>query len=167
MGERADGVSPAKEKDPESIVNDISTLRGEIGGLVDELDRRRREVFDVKSQMRRHPQAVSVGSIALAALVGGTIALLIFNSRRRRRPSYRAKQLRIAFDRVMKHPERVARGESPPGEKILAAIGTAAASLLVKRALDRAVPTPKGKAFIEAQTQAKAQADARTSAQKG
>jgi hypothetical protein len=50
------------------------------------------------------------------------------------------------MNRMVKHPERVARGEAPPHEKILAAVGTAAASLLVKRALERAVPRPQQKA---------------------
>jgi hypothetical protein len=47
---------------------------------------------------------------------------------------------------VVSHPERVGRGGPPPGEKILAAIGTAAATLLVKRALEGAVPRPARKA---------------------
>ena len=125
------------------IEHEIGSLRSEIADLVGELDRRRREAFDVRLQLRRHPAAVAVAGVALAALLGGTVALLVYNGRRKERRSYKAKQLRVAMGRVMKHPERVARGEPPPGEKILAAVGTALATLLVKRAFERAVPSPK------------------------
>lgn len=130
------GASPRLEKE-------ITTIRGEIGALVDELDRRRRELFDFRLQARRHPVAVSIAGAALLALVGGTIALLVYNGRRKQRASYKAKQLRVAVGRMIKHPERVGRGEPPPAEKIIAAVGTAAATLLVKRALERAVPRPQ------------------------
>jgi hypothetical protein len=125
------------------IEREIGSLRTEIADLVGELDRRRREAFDVRLQLRRHPTAVAIASVALAALLGGTVALLVYNGRRKQRPSWKAKQLKVAMGRVMKHPDRVARGEPPPGEKILAAVGTALATLLVKRAFERAVPSPK------------------------
>jgi hypothetical protein len=125
------------------IEREIGSLQTEIADMVGELDRRRREAFDVRLQLRRHPTAAAVAGVALAALLGGAVALLVYNGRREQRPSYKAKQLRVAMGRVMKHPERVARGEPPPGEKILAAVGTALATLLVKRAFERAVPSPR------------------------
>jgi len=145
MGEGANGVRPADGEPGAAlrIEHEISTLRHDIGDLVGELDRRRREAFDVRLQLRRHPVAVSVAGITVAALLGGAVALFVFNGRRKRRASYKARQLKVAFGRMMEHPERVARGEPPPGEKILAAVGTAAATLLVKRALERAVPRPR------------------------
>ncbi len=148
MGERTNGVRPADGEPGASrrLAGEISTLREEIGDLVEELDRRRREAFDVRLQLRRHPVAASVAGVAVAALVGGTVALLVYNTRRKRRATYKARQLRVAFDRMMRYPERVARGEPPPSEKIVAAIGTAAATLLVKRALERAVPRPQERA---------------------
>jgi hypothetical protein len=68
--------------------------------------------------------------------------MLIRREQRKRRPSHKVHQLRRALGRMMEHPERVGRGEPPPAEKILAAVGTAAATFLVKRALERAVPRP-------------------------
>jgi hypothetical protein len=133
-----DGEAGASER----IEKEITTIRGEIGALVDELDRRRRAVFDVRLQLREHPVAVALTGVALAVVLGGTVALLVENGRRKRRASYKARQLRVAIGRMIEHPERVARGEPPPGEKILAAVGTAAATLLVKRALERAIPSP-------------------------
>jgi hypothetical protein len=148
MGEGANGMKPGDGEPGASgrISKEIEHIRGEIGSLVDELDRRRRELFDVRLQMRRHPVAFSVVGFSLAAILGGSIALLVYNGKRKQRASYKAKQLKVAFGRMMEHPERVGRGEPPPAEKILAAVGTAAATLLVKRALARAVPPPPEKA---------------------
>lgn len=145
MGQATNGVKEAAGRpagSPRRIEGDISTLRDEIGDLVAELDRRRREALDVRAQLRRHPVAVTVAGVGLAAVLGGTVGLLVYNARRKRRTAYKARQLRIALRRVLDHPEHVARGEPPPGEKILVAVATAAATLLVKRALARAVPTP-------------------------
>jgi hypothetical protein len=138
----ADGQPGASSR----LEGEISTLRNEIGDLVGELDRRRRAAFDLRLQLRRHPVAASVAGLLVAAVVGGTVALLVYNRRRKERPRYKAHQLKVAMRRMVRHPERVARGEPPPHEKILAAVGTAAASLLVKRALERAVPRPQERA---------------------
>jgi len=139
MGQRADGVKGGSG----ALEREISGIRDELGALVGELDRRRRDLFDVRGQVRRHPVAASLAGLAVAAVLGGSVALLIHNARRKQRTSYRTKQLRVAFGRMMEHPERVARGEAPPAEKILAAVGTAIATLLVKQALARAVPSPQ------------------------
>ena len=118
MGERADGVKGNHGGARSSAIErEISGIRDEIGTLVGELDRRRRDLFDVRGQVRRHPVAASMAGLAVAAVLGGSVALLVHNTRRKHRASYRAKQLRIAFGRMMEHPERVARGEPPPGEK--------------------------------------------------
>ncbi len=135
----ADGEAGASKR----IEGEITTLRGDIGEIVSELDRRRREAFDLRLQLRRHPVAVSLAGLAVAVVVGGAVALLVQDARRRRKRSYKARQLRIALRRMTRYPERVARGQPPPAERILVAMGTAAATLLVKRALERAVPTPR------------------------
>ncbi len=153
MGEGANDVSAVRD-DPSDgspgashrIEKELSTLREEIGDLVGELDRRRRELFDVRLQLRRHPLAVPLAGLAVAVVLGGAVALLVRNERRKRRPSHKVRQLRRAVGRMVAHPERIGRGEPPPAEKILAAIGTAAATLLVRRALERAVPRPARKA---------------------
>lgn len=153
MGERANRVTPGGADPADGspgashrIERELSTLREEIGDIVGELDRRRRELFDLRLQLRRHPVAVPLAGVAVAVVLGASVALLVRNERRKRRPSHKVRQLRRAMGRMMAHPERVGRGEPPPGEKILAAIGTAAATLLVRRALERAVPRPSQKA---------------------
>ena len=147
MGEGADGVKgPKDRRSSGEIEREIDHLRTELGALVGELDRRRRDLFDVRGHVRRHPVAVGVAGVAVVAVLGGSVALLIHDTRRKQRASYRAKQLKVALGRMMDHPERVARGEAPPSEKILAAIGTAVATLLVKRAMERVVPSPRARA---------------------
>ena len=143
MGEEAHGMKPADGEPGAAgrIEREIGSLRSEIDEMVNELDRRRREAFDVRLQLRRHPVAVTVTAVALAALLGGSIALLVRDGRRKRRASYQAGQLKVALGRMVKHPERVARGAPPAGEQILAAVGTALAALLVKRAFERAAPS--------------------------
>ena len=145
MGERTNGVSPADGQAGASgrIDREISTLRQELGDLVGELDRRRREAFDLRLQLRRHPVVASVAGLALAALLGGAVAALLYDARRKRRAGYKARQLKVAVRRMVRHPERVGRGGPPPSEKIVAAVVTTAATLLVKRALERAVPRPQ------------------------
>jgi hypothetical protein len=148
MGEETDGMTRRGSRTDEvpgssqRIEKEISSLRVEIGQLVGELDRRRRELLDLRLQLRRHPVAVPLAGLAAAAVLGGAVALLVRSARRRRRAGHRARQLWRALGRMAEHPERVGRGEPPPGEKILAAVGAAAAGLLVKRALERAVPRP-------------------------
>ncbi len=148
MGQRTNGVRPPDGEPGASkrIASEIYTLRNEIGDLVSELDRRRREALDVRAQLRRHPVAASLAGLGVVVVLGGAVALLVHNQRRKQRRTYKAHQLRIALNRMMKYPERVARGEPPPSEKILAAIGTAVATLLVKRAFERAMPGPREKA---------------------
>ncbi len=134
--------------EPHELERHIGGLRDELGELVGELDRRRRELFDVRAQARQHPVALTLVGVAAAVVVGGAVATMLNRGRRRRRPAFKARQLRAAMQRIVEHPERVARGEPPPSEKILTAIGVAAAGILVKRALERAVaegPPPKSK----------------------
>lgn len=137
------------------LERDITELRDGLGAMVDELDRRRREAMDLRLQLRRHPVAAAVAGGVVVVAVGGAVALLVRGARRRQRASYKARQLRIAFGRVMQHPERLGRGEPPPSEKILAALGSAAATLLVRRALERAVSRPGERAARETERAAR------------
>ncbi len=132
------GRNGSSGKDPRQLAGDIETLRSELGDLVSELDRRRHEAFDVRLQLRRHPVAAGVAAATIAAALGGTIALIVWSRRRRQRPIEKAKRVRRAMGRLFEDPDRVAM-EPRIGEKILAAAGTAAATMLTKRLVDRAV----------------------------
>ncbi len=157
MAERAPGLTAAggAPGTTRRIEEEISTLRREMGDLMGELERRRREAFDIRLQLKRHPVAVSVAGMAAALVLGGAVAMLVRNRRRRKRASYKARQLGVALTRMVEHPDRVARGE-PPGEKILAAVGTAVAMMLVRKALERAMPAPSSPRSSQEKVQAKA-----------
>ena len=65
------------------LADQIESLRAELSGLVQELDRRRHEVLDVRLQLRRHAGAVTFGVTLVAAIAAGRVAL---RRRRNRRP---------------------------------------------------------------------------------
>jgi hypothetical protein len=143
MGEAADRVN-GKPADVGRIAGDIETLRGELGTLVSELDRRRHEAFDLSLQLRRHPVAVAVAVGAVALAAGGLLAVLVRSRRQHRRPGYRAQEARRALARLLEHPDRVA-AEPSVGQKILAAAGTAAGAAVARRLVQRyvrATPSP-------------------------
>lgn len=136
MGEGPDRMSP--EEPVGRAAHEIDVLRGEIGDLVDELDRRRHEALDVGLQVRRHP-AVAIGAVVAVGLVaGGLLALGVRARRRRTRPAQRARALGKALSRMSRHPEEFAR-EPGIGERVLAAAATVAATTLVKQVVQRAV----------------------------
>ncbi|HTP27171.1 MAG TPA: hypothetical protein VMK12_16140 [Anaeromyxobacteraceae bacterium] len=143
---------PASTRDvSRGLETEISTLREEIGDLVAELDRRRREAFDLRLQLRRHPVAIALGGTALALALGLTATAIAERRRLKRQRAYKVRQLKTALERVIEHPERVARGEPSVGEKVLGAVGVAAATLLVKRALGFAIPaTPRASQGVPA-----------------
>ena len=143
MGEGAVGVEakkPARE-----IEREIEHLRKRLDRSLSELDRRRHELTDVKLQMRKHPQ-VFIGAGAAAALLVGGVAFAIWRANKREEIPQKARRLRIAFGRAVDQPEKVARGEAPAWEKILAAVGTTIAVGLTKKFIERAwsaLPPPQ------------------------
>lgn len=124
---------------PERVEGEIDRLRGELGRLVSELDRRRHEALDLRLQLRRHPLATVIAVSAAAVVVGGVVALALRQRRRRRSPLGRAREVRDAFERLLDHPDRVA-AESSVSNKVLTAAGVVAATALVRRLVDRALP---------------------------
>jgi hypothetical protein len=136
MGEGADRMNGAA---PEHVAGDIDRLRGELGRLVSELDRRRHEALDVRLQLRRHPLAAVLAASAAALVLGGLVALAVGRRRRRRSPMHRAREVRGALARLLDHPDRVA-AETTLTDKILGAAGVVAATALTRRLVDRALP---------------------------
>lgn len=127
---------------PDRVAGDIDRLRGELGRIVSELDRRGHEALDVRLQLRRHPLAAAIAVGAAAAVLGGLVALAVRRRRQRRSPVHRAREVRGALARLLDHPDRVA-AEPSLGHKILAAAGVVAATALARRLVDRAVPLPR------------------------
>jgi hypothetical protein len=67
----------------------------------------------------------------------GGIGFAIYRSRKRQEIPRKAKRLRIAIGRAVDEPHKVARGEAPVWEKIVAAIGTTIAVNLTKKIIER------------------------------
>jgi hypothetical protein len=124
-------VDPARRAD--NLQQDIQSIRGNLGDLIHELDYRRRRAMDFRGHVRRHPVPVIVGAVAAVGMIVGAFALAANRRRNRRTRRARWHGLREAVQRMMEHPERVAKEGPNVGLKILAAGGTTAASLLVKR----------------------------------
>lgn len=160
MGEGADRVTDgAADQQVRRVSGEIDGLRGELGALVAELDRRRHELFDLGLQVRRHPVAVAVAAATAALVLGGAVAMLVRGRRERRRPAVRAREARRALARLLEHPDRVA---TEPGviQKIAAAAGVAAGTALAKGLVDRYVaPRPTVRVATPAATPARPRAE--------
>jgi hypothetical protein len=120
------------------IEGEISDIRGRLDQSLAELDRRRHEATDVKLQIRRHPAVVAAAGGVVLLLLGG-VAYAIWAARQRERPVSKAKRLRLAVGRMIDEPQKVAKAEPTVPEKILAAAGTAAATMLTKKLIERAM----------------------------
>lgn len=138
MGQGANGVNGAGAETVGRVSGEIDTLRTELGGLVAELDRRRHEAFDLGLQLRRHPILLAATATIAALAVGGLLALTVRRRREARRPTVRARRARLALERLVDHPDRVA-AEPSVSNKVATAVVTLVATTLAKRLLDRRV----------------------------
>ncbi len=143
-------------RDPVGRVSgEIEMLRQDLGSLLSELDRRRRELLDLRLQARRHPVVVAVAAGAAALMLGGLLAAAV---RRRRRPPRRIREARRALARLLDHPERVA-AEPNALARIATAAGIAAGSALARRLVHSAVTRGASQVkAAEAQTQGEGRA---------
>ena len=125
--------------DVESLEREVDRIRNNIGELVRELNQRRHDAFDLKLQFRHHAGRLVLVGAAFAALIAGTIVLATARLRRRRSIRTRVTRLRDALRRIAAHPERVAERQPNVPRKLIAAGGTAIASVLGKRLAKRLV----------------------------
>jgi hypothetical protein len=130
------GASAQVQRAPREIERDIDHLRTRLDRSLAELDRRRHELMDVRLQMRRHP-AVFAGAGAVVVLVLGGVGYAIYRSRKHDELPQKARRLRIAVGRAVDKPEKVARGEAPVWEKIVAAVGVTIATSLARKLVER------------------------------
>lgn len=132
---RVDGsaLDPTRETSAEELEAQIESLRAELGELVQELDRRRHEVLDVRLQLRRHAGAVAVGVGLVAVFVAGRLAL-----RRRRNPVLsRGQNLARVLAVLSKENPSDVHGalRRQPGSPVLVGLAGLAAAVIVRRAL--------------------------------
>jgi hypothetical protein len=127
------------EHEVDSLEREVDRIRTNIAELVRELNHRRHQAFDLKLQFREHAGRLVLVGVAVATLIAGTIALAAARVRRRRSIKLRVTRLRDALRRIAAHPERVAERQPNVPRKLLAAGGTAIASVLGKRLAKRLV----------------------------
>jgi hypothetical protein len=143
MGEGANRVSTDQRTDGDprkaarEIESEITEVRSRLDRSLAELDRRRHELTDVRLQVKRHPMVAIGAGVAVVAILGG-VAYAIWAARQRQKPIPKARRLREALSRMIDEPKKVAKSEPTVPEKILAAAGTAAATMLTKKLLERA-----------------------------
>ncbi len=145
---REPGVNSALERsgaggahrDSEQVRADIEATRAHLGGLLGELARRRREAFDARLQLRRHPLAFAAGAVLLVGAVGGLGALAVSRRRqRRRRPGAallpRLRRLWREADLGLAGTAAERTGPRPSGvsARIITAGARLAAALLIRR----------------------------------
>jgi hypothetical protein len=142
MGEGTAGVNGQRSMSNgdgmHEIEGEISDIRGRLDQSLAELDRRRHEATDVKLQIQRHPAVVAAAGGVVLLLLGG-VAYAIWAAHRRDQPVNKARRLRLAVSRMIDQPQKVAKPEPTVPEKILAAAGTAAATILTKKLIERAM----------------------------
>jgi hypothetical protein len=135
--EEEDGAAEASpEREAERLEERVDAIRGDLGSLVSELERRRHRAG-------RPLLVVASATLALAAVGAG--GLLYWRHRRRRSTRFRA--FAAALRRSVAHPERVAAKRDRPslGKKIAAAGAASLASVIARRAAQRLVaPARKG-----------------------
>ena len=132
--------APAPDKQARAIEGEIDTIRTRLDRSLAELDRRRHELTDVQLQIRKHPMVLAVAGGAALLFVGG-LAYSIYSARKRANAVPTPEELaayRSAGRRVLRHPDRVAKGDPSVGEKILGAIGTTVATMVAKKLIERA-----------------------------
>lgn len=142
MGEGTNRLSAGRtngepRKMTREIESEITEVRSRLDRGLSELDRRRHELTDVRLQVRRHPMIAVAAGATVLVLIGG-VAYAIYASHQRQKPLSKAGRFRDALSRAVDNPKKLAKSQPGVPEKILAAAGTAAATILTKKLLERA-----------------------------
>lgn len=133
MGDGPGGVrAPPSSWEVGRVEGELEVLRGDLAALVGELGRRRREAFDLRLQLRRHPVAVIAVAAGAALLAGALVARAV-----RARREARRREVPRALARLLEG-ERRRGGAAVLARELVAAAGTAAGAALVKGLVGRA-----------------------------
>jgi hypothetical protein len=135
-------IDTATARDPRTIDRDIRDHRGELTRLVTELNHRRREVTDVRLQLRRHTLGVTAGVVTTALVTVGSVLYARGRAQRRNTLIARGGRLKDAVGRMIDRPERVA-SEPTATERLLVSAGSAVAAVLIKAILERFANSPR------------------------
>lgn len=132
MGEGTDRMS--------ELETEIDELREEMVPIVSELDRRRHAMLDWRAQARARVVPIAIGAAIFAAGATWMVWRTIESRRARSRPIEKLRRLRLATQRMIAKPDRVAAAD-PSGVRALAlaaarAAATAAASSFAKQGIE-------------------------------
>ena len=122
------------------IATEIEELRNRLDRSLYELDRRRRELMDVRLQAERHPRVVVSVGLAAGLLAGG-IGFAIARAGKRKSPppiSRVRSALRVALGEELPPREPETPPEPPALEKIFVAVGTTVLTAIASRLIQRA-----------------------------
>jgi len=130
--------------DREQVERTADRIRDELLLTLEELDRRRTRVMDVRYQASRHQDLIVGAAITAAVLTGIGLGVAIYRSRHRQEilARHRVKAVRRAWQ----HPDRVAStAEQRPlpvelGRKLIIIFATALASNIAKNSVQSLVP---------------------------
>lgn len=149
MGQGTNGVADASSPPPERLEREVETIRGNLDGIVSELDRRRHELTDWRLQLRRHRTQLIAAGASLAAIMASFVVFTFWRHHRAKRLrgqmslfARKAHDLRAALARALEDPDKVAKPSPSIGHKIAAAVGTTAAAALTKRAVQHWLSSP-------------------------
>ncbi|MCE9670966.1 hypothetical protein LY474_24460 [Myxococcus stipitatus] len=134
--------------DRKQVEQTADRIRDELLLTLEELDRRRERMLDVRYQARQHRGAlVAAGAVAMV-LVGAGVGLALYRSRRREQ--LLRKKRRKALQRAWEHPDRLAStAEQRPmgvelGRKLVLIFATSLATAVAKNSVQTLVPARRG-----------------------
>jgi hypothetical protein len=132
--------------EPSRIQGEIATVRSELGQVIAELDRRRRQALDLRRQVSRYALPLSLVALGAGAWAGGALLRMVYRHRQRKRLSVRLQSFRRAIGRAVRTPDRVAQPDPRLALRLLTAISGAAAGSLVRALVQQTLLPAKGNA---------------------
>jgi len=131
----------------EQVEKTADRIRDELMLTLEELDRRRERVTNVRYQASQHQELIKAAAIAAIVVTGVGVGVALWRSRYRRHhlAERRVKAVRRAWD----HPDRLAtRASQGPfavemGKKLIMIFGTALATSIAKSSVQSLVPQPR------------------------
>jgi hypothetical protein len=140
MGERTNGLD-----DPAILELQIESIRRNLTGIVRELDHRRHDLTDVRTQLSKHKTELLAAAGTVALVAGAVGAVAFFVRRRNQKLTVRAKRMRKAVGRILEDPNRLARAEPSILKKVATALIAAALGAAVKKVTTIAIEEVRGR----------------------
>lgn len=141
MGQEATGLmrygSPKERAIELSAV--IARRRERLGALLTEIEHRRRELFDIRLQLRNNGLPLLLMATGLGGIVAFSLGARARRVHNEQRLVARFRRAKKAVSRALKDPDRVAAPPPDLGKKVLVAIASAVATTLVTAVVKRIV----------------------------